>query len=54
MDLGAIEENVPFDDGAAEALITAFDGAASMLVGQVGSRSSFVATALAEFRGRFA
>ncbi|PPF31162.1 DUF6531 domain-containing protein, partial [Rathayibacter tritici] len=54
MHLGAIEEDVPFDDGAAEALISAFDAAASMLVGQAGSRSSLVTTALAEFRGRFA
>ncbi|KZX20517.1 DUF6531 domain-containing protein [Rathayibacter tanaceti] len=54
MDLGAIEEDVPFDDGVAKALIAAFDAAASAVAGQAGSRSSLVTTALADFRGRFA
>ena len=52
-DLGAIEEDVPFDDGAADALITACRAAASAIDGQAGHRASLVATAMTDFRGRF-
>ncbi|HEY9290710.1 MAG TPA: DUF6531 domain-containing protein, partial [Microlunatus sp.] len=52
-DLGAIDEDVPFDDGVADALIAACDGAAAKIEGQAGSRSSYVATASADFQGYF-
>jgi len=44
-DLGAIDEPVPFDFGAAEALVTAARAAASSVDGQVGPRLSLVSTA---------
>jgi RHS repeat-associated protein len=46
-------EPVPFDDGTADALVTAFNDAASDIEGQSGSRSSLVTTASQEFRGLF-
>ncbi|PPI48668.1 type IV secretion protein Rhs [Rathayibacter toxicus] len=54
MDLGAIEEDVPFDNGTAEKLIAEFNAAAATLEGQGVSRSTAVTSALTEFRGRFA
>lgn len=52
-DLGVYEQDVVFDNGTADALISAFDLAASKIEGQSGSRSSLVATAGAEFQGHF-
>ena len=52
-DLGAFEHDVVFDNGTADALISAFNLAASNIEGQSGSRSSLVATAGAEFQGHF-
>ena len=52
-DLGAIEADVTFDFGVAEALAAACDGAASAVAGQAGSRAGWVATGLTDFRGRF-
>jgi RHS repeat-associated protein len=52
--LSGIEEDVPFDDGAAERLISVCDAAASMITGQAASRASWQATAAQEFRGHFA
>ena len=53
VDLGAIDEDVPFDAGAADALIAACTGAASAIEGQAGARASYVTTAMKEFRGHF-
>ena len=53
VDLGAIEEDVPFDAGAADALIAACTAAASAIDGQVGSRASYVTTAMKDFKGYF-
>lgn len=53
-DLGAIEEDVPFDFGAASALASACDAAASSVDGQAGSRAGFVLTGLTDFTGHFA
>ncbi|MDO5051724.1 MAG: DUF6531 domain-containing protein [Pseudoclavibacter sp.] len=47
------EEDVPFDDGVADALIAAAKGAADGIEGQAGSRSGYVSTGSSEFRGRF-
>ncbi|GAB2583246.1 DUF6531 domain-containing protein [Microlunatus antarcticus] len=52
-DLGAIEEDVPFDAGTADTLISACRAAASAITGQTGSRASWVSTAMTDFRGRF-
>ena len=52
-DLGAIEEDVPFDVGTADALINACRTAASTITAQTGQRSSLVTTALTDFRGHF-
>ncbi len=52
-DLGAIEEDVPFDDGAADTLITDCRTAATAIDGQAGERSSWVTTAMTDFKGRF-
>ena len=52
--LSGIEEDVPFDDGAADRLITVCDGAASLIIGQAGSRASWQATAARDFKGHFA
>ncbi|MDY0945537.1 DUF6531 domain-containing protein [Frigoribacterium sp. CFBP9039] len=46
-------EPVPFDNGTADALVTAFNNAADDIEGQSGSRSSLVTTASQEFRGLF-
>ncbi len=54
VDLGAIDEDVPFDAGAADALITACTGAAAVIEGQLWSRASYVSTALKDFKGHFA
>ena len=53
-DLGAIEQDVPFDHGVADRLIAVCDGAASMISGQSGSRASWQATAAKDFKGHFA
>ena len=52
-DLGAIEEDVPFDDGAADALIAACRTAASTIDGQAGYRASLVSAAMTDFKGHF-
>ena len=52
-DLGAIEEDVPFDEGTADTLIAACRAAASTIDGQAGSRSSWVTTAMTDFKGHF-
>ncbi|GAA1496879.1 DUF6531 domain-containing protein [Paeniglutamicibacter kerguelensis] len=52
-DLGPYNEIVKFDYGTADALISAFTAAAAAIEAQAGSRSSFVATAGTEFKGRF-
>ncbi|MFL4474281.1 DUF6531 domain-containing protein, partial [Paeniglutamicibacter sp. MACA_103] len=52
-DLGVFEHDVVFDNGTADALISAFNLAASSIEGQSGSRSSLVATAGTEFQGHF-
>ena len=52
--LSGIEDDVPFDDGVADRLITVCDGAASVITGQVGSRASWQATAAKDFKGHFA
>ncbi len=52
-DLGAIDEPVPFDAGAADALITACRNAATSVDGQVGERWGFVHTGSTDFKGRF-
>ncbi len=53
MDLGAIDEPVPFDDGAADTLIAACRAAASSVDGQTGPRWSLVHRGSTDFRGRF-
>jgi hypothetical protein len=52
-DLGAIEEDVPFDFGVATAFATACDNAASAVDGQAGSRATWVSTGLTDFKGHF-
>ncbi|MGL3807884.1 DUF6531 domain-containing protein [Paeniglutamicibacter sp. R2-26] len=52
-DLGVFAHDVTFDDGTADALISAFSTAASAIESQAGSRASYVATAGTEFKGRF-
>ncbi len=51
--LSGIEQDVPFDFGAAEALSTAADSAAGEVEGQLGARNVFVSVAMQEFRGFF-
>ncbi len=51
--LGAIDEDVPFDNGAADDLISAFNTAASDIDGQAAGRSGFVSTAEKDFHGHF-
>jgi len=51
-DIGGAEP-LDFDYGTAESVATAFTNAASTVEGQTGSRASYVATALTDFRGRF-
>jgi len=46
-------EPVKFDNGTADALSTALNGAAESIEGQAGSRQSYVTTASQEFRGHF-
>jgi RHS repeat-associated protein len=46
-------EPVKFDNGTADALSTALNGAAESIEGQAGSRQSYVDTASQEFRGHF-
>ncbi len=53
-DLGAIEQDVPFDHAVAERLIALCDGAASTITGQSGSRRAWESTAAQDFRGHFA
>lgn len=52
-ELSGIEQDVPFDFGAAEALSAAADDAAGTVDGQLGSRNVFVSVAMQEFRGFF-
>ena len=52
-DLGAIDEDVPFDAGTADTLITACRAAASSIDGQAGQRASSVTTAMTDFKGHF-
>ena len=49
-----ITEDVPFDHGAADALVTACTNAASAIEGQTGSRASWVAHGLEDFKGYYA
>ncbi|WP_161606232.1 DUF6531 domain-containing protein [Microlunatus speluncae] len=51
--LGAIDEDVPFDVDTADDLITAFNGAAKDIDGQSSERSQLVTTALSDFEGNF-
>ncbi|WP_156463507.1 DUF6531 domain-containing protein [Curtobacterium sp. Leaf183] len=44
---------IEFDDGTADALVSALNGAAESISGQAGSRRSYVTTASQEFRGHF-
>ncbi|GAB3749836.1 hypothetical protein GCM10028864_23860 [Microlunatus parietis] len=44
---------MPFDNDVADALIAAFDGAASTIEGQAGTRSSAVTSAKDDFKGHF-
>ncbi len=53
MGLGPIHDDVRFDHGAAERLITLASSAADRIEGQRGSRRSWALTAMREFRGRF-
>jgi hypothetical protein len=53
VDLGAIEQDVPFDAGAADALIAACTSAASAVEGQLAARSSSATAAMRDFRGHF-
>ncbi|VXC24794.1 DUF6531 domain-containing protein [Nocardioides sp. AX2bis] len=52
-ELTGIEQDVPFDFAAAEALSTSADDAAGTVEGQLGSRNVFVSVAMQEFRGFF-
>ncbi len=52
-DLGAIDEDVRFDYGAADRLASLCDAAAGVIEGQTGSRASWKSTALTDFRGHF-
>lgn len=52
-DLGAIEEDVRFDYGAADTLARLCDAAAGVIESQTGSRASWKSKALTDFRGRF-
>lgn len=52
-DLGAIEDDVVFDDGVADALIATFEAAAKAVEGQNGSRLSWQITAQVDFSGHF-
>ncbi len=51
--LHGIEEDVPFDHAAADALRTACNQAASAIEGQAGSRASWVAHGLEDFQGYY-
>ncbi|QBR92879.1 DUF6531 domain-containing protein [Nocardioides euryhalodurans] len=53
VDLGAIDEDVRFDHGAADTLASRCDAAADVIEGQAGSRASWKNTALTDFRGAF-
>jgi len=53
MELGAIDEPVPFDFGVADTLISACRSAASSVDNQVGQRYSFVHTGATDFKGHF-
>ena len=52
-DLGAIDEDVPFDGGTADTLSRACRAAASLVDSQVGQRASWVTTATTDFKGHF-
>lgn len=52
-DLGAIDEDVVFDDGVADALIAKCEAAATAVEGQNGSRLSWQITAQVDFEGYF-
>ena len=51
--LSFIDEPVPFDFGAADALISACQTAASSVDGQVGQRWSLVSKGSTDFKGHF-
>src|SRR3712207_147765 len=53
MDLGAIDEPVPFDFGVADALINVCRTSASSVDSQVGQRYSLVHTGWTDFKGHF-
>lgn len=48
-----IDQDVPFDHAAANALVTACNNAASAIEGQTGSRASWVTHGLEEFKGYY-
>ncbi|MFC7623801.1 DUF6531 domain-containing protein [Microlunatus sp. GCM10028923] len=52
-DLGAIDTDVPFDNGTADDLIAAFDNAATAVDDQASSRASYVTTGSNDFKGHF-
>ena len=52
--LGAYDEEVPFDDTTADALMSAAAVLSGTLTGQAGSRSSWATTASADFEGHYA
>ena len=52
--LGAYDEPVAFDDGAADGLKSAVTALSGTLKDQSGSRSSWAFAALVEFRGHYA
>ncbi|WP_152364027.1 DUF6531 domain-containing protein [Microlunatus speluncae] len=52
-DLGAIDEKVPFDHDVADALIAAFDAAATDIDGQTAVRATSVSTGTVDFKGHF-
>ncbi|WP_375430835.1 DUF6531 domain-containing protein [uncultured Friedmanniella sp.] len=53
-DLGAVEEDVPFDDATADTLITRCRLAATAVESQAGPRASAVSTGCTDFVGHFA
>lgn len=54
VDLGAYDEDVPFDDKAADALKAAATGLSKTLNDQAGARQGWASTALTEFWDHYA
>lgn len=52
-DLGAIDEDVPFNNDVADTLIAAFNGLATTIEEQAPTRASYVTAATKDFRGHF-